>query len=274
MLNYPFWVNDFDRVKDHRITHPSVAKIFEHPVAFWYGTKENKRVSNNNKLEKSLKRFLKRTSPNLPYFVIYNMPNRDLGHYSKGGAQTAVNYMLFLEEFCRGIEGTEPIIIFEPDALPHTTLMDNKQAEHRKNLIREGLEVLTTGSKAKVYVDIGHSNWLTPTEAHELLESVYNDNIRGFSVNVSNYRSNAECMEWGDKICDTSLPNFSFIKSEKSTASDSSQNVLIILNIVSFGNQNVILNGNPKKTFFKSTYACIIILPLTFWTAFCLKSCF
>ena len=202
MLNYPFWVNDFDRVRDHRLTHPSVAKIFEHPVAFWYGTKENKRVSNNNKLEKSLKRFLKRTSPNLPYFVIYNMPNRDLGHYSKGGAQTAVNYILFLEEFCRGIEGTEPIIIFEPDALPHTTLMDNKQAEHRKNLIREGLEVLTTGSKAKVYVDIGHSNWLTPTEAHELLASVYNDNIKGFSVNVSNYRSNAECMEWGDKICE------------------------------------------------------------------------
>lgn len=28
-----------------------------------------------------------------------------------------------------------------------------------------------------------------------------------------------------------------------------------LLNIVSYGNQNVILNGNPKKTFFKATYA-------------------
>jgi len=28
-----------------------------------------------------------------------------------------------------------------------------------------------------------------------------------------------------------------------------------LLNIVSYGNQNVILNGNPKKTFFKTTYA-------------------
>ena len=26
-----------------------------------------------------------------------------------------------------------------------------------------------------------------------------------------------------------------------------------LLNIVSYGNQNVILNGNPKKTFFKAT---------------------
>ena len=28
-----------------------------------------------------------------------------------------------------------------------------------------------------------------------------------------------------------------------------------LLNIVAYGNQNVILNGNPKKTFFKYTYA-------------------
>ena len=27
-----------------------------------------------------------------------------------------------------------------------------------------------------------------------------------------------------------------------------------LLNIVAYGNQNVILNGNPTKTFFKSTY--------------------
>ena len=27
-----------------------------------------------------------------------------------------------------------------------------------------------------------------------------------------------------------------------------------LLNLVSVGNQNVILNGNPQKTFFKSTY--------------------
>ena len=28
-----------------------------------------------------------------------------------------------------------------------------------------------------------------------------------------------------------------------------------LLNIVAYGNQNVILNGNPSKTFFKTTYA-------------------
>ena len=96
-LDYPFWVNDFDRVKDHRINYPLSSKIFEEPVAFWYGSKKGKTIK---KLEHSLKRFLKRTAPNLPYFVIYNLPNRDMGHYSKGGAKGATEYLLFLHEFC------------------------------------------------------------------------------------------------------------------------------------------------------------------------------
>ena len=139
-LNYPFWVNDFDRVKDHRINFPLSSRIFEHPVAFWYGSKKGKPVK---KLQKSLKRFLKRTAPNLPYFVIYNLPNRDIGQYSKGGAKDATEYMLFIREFCEGIKGHKPIIIFEPDALPHTTHMESIQAEYRLNLIKEGMSLVT-----------------------------------------------------------------------------------------------------------------------------------
>tara|TARA_B100000963_G_scaffold29685_1_gene22050 strand:- start:7254 stop:8096 length:843 start_codon:yes stop_codon:yes gene_type:complete len=200
MLNYPFWVNDFDRVKDHRITHPEVAKIFEQPVAFWYGAKRNKNAY--SKLTKSLQRLLQRTLPSLPYFVIYNLPNRDLGHYSKGGANSATEYLLFLQDFCAGIKGHKPIIIYEPDALPHTTHMNDKDREHRLNLIKSGLEVLTEESDAYVYVDIGHSNWLSPEHASELISSVSNAGIRGFSVNVSNYRTTEESMKWALKVCE------------------------------------------------------------------------
>jgi len=200
MLNYPFWVNDFDRVKDHRITHPEVAKIFEQPVAFWYGAKRNKNAY--SKLTKSLQRLLKRTLPSLPYFVIYNLPNRDLGHYSKGGANSATEYLLFLQDFCAGIKGHKPIIIYEPDALPHTTHMNDKDREYRLNLIKSGLEVLTEESDAYVYIDIGHSNWLSPEHASELISSVSNAGIRGFSVNVSNYRTTEESMKWALKVCE------------------------------------------------------------------------
>ena len=153
MIDYPFWVNNFDRVRDHRIEHPEVAKIFEHPVAFWYGAKKNKNAY--AKLTQSLQRLLKRTLPGLPYFVLYNLPQRDLGHYSKGGATSSTDYLLFLNEFCQGIKGHKPIIIYEPDALPHTTQMETMQSEYRLNLMKEGLNVLTSESDALVYVDIG-----------------------------------------------------------------------------------------------------------------------
>jgi endoglucanase len=200
MINYPFWVNNFDRVKDHRIEHPDVATIFEQPVAFWYGAKKNKNAY--AKLTESLKRLLKRTLPQLPYFVLYNLPNRDLGHYSKGGAITSADYLIFLNEFCQGIKGHSPIIIYEPDALPHTTQMESHTSDYRLNLMREGLRLITEESDAFVYVDIGHSNWLDPKDAAELITRVSNDHVRGFSVNVSNYRSTQECLEWALKICE------------------------------------------------------------------------
>ena len=208
MLSYPFWVNDFDRVKDHRLTHPSVAKIFDQPVAFWYGAKKNKNANKN--LDKSLKRLLNRTLPALPYFVLYNLPNRDIGQYSKGGASDATEYILFLQEFCRGIKDHSPIIIYEPDALPHTTHMTATEAQYRINLMKEGIDVITEESNALVYVDIGHSNWLDPKEAAELIQSVSNDRVRGFSVNVSNYRSTKESVEWALKICEYNK-NWNFV---------------------------------------------------------------
>lgn len=202
MLDYQFWVNNFDRVKDHRKTHPLVSKIFDHPVAFWYGQRHGRKVNKENKLELSLKRFLKRTLPQLPYFVLYNMPNRDIGQYSKGGAGDSTEYMLFLHEFCRGIKGHSPIIIFEPDSLPHTTHMEKKEAQFRINLMKESLAVLCEESDALIYVDIGHSNWLSPEEAHKLIEQVWNSKLRGFSVNVSNYRTTKESMNWAKQVCE------------------------------------------------------------------------
>ena len=41
-LEYPFWVNNFDRVKDHKLKYPLSSKIFEHPVSFWYGERNGK----------------------------------------------------------------------------------------------------------------------------------------------------------------------------------------------------------------------------------------
>ena len=199
LTDYPFWVNNFDRVKDHKIKYPLASKIFEHPVSFWYGERNGKEMRD---LDYSIERLLKRTLPGLPILVVYNMPNRDIGQYSKGGAHSKDSYLYFLESFANGIKEHSPIVIFEPDSLPHTTHMDTEEAEWRYSLMREGLELFTSKCDALVYVDIGHSNWLSPEDAAKLLNKVCTPKVRGFSVNVSNYRTTKESVAWAAKVCE------------------------------------------------------------------------
>lgn len=197
-MEYPFWINDFDRIKNYKNKYPLASKIFEYPQSFWYGLRNGQEKSN---MDKSIKRLLKRAEPHLPIFVIYNIPNRDIGQYSKGGATDRDNYLEFIRTFSNGIGNKSPIIIYEPDALPHSTLLSEKEQEWRLDLMKEGLEILTNSCNGIVYIDVGHSAWLKPQDTAELLDKISNPKVRGFSINVCNYRTTEESIKWGKKIC-------------------------------------------------------------------------
>ena len=56
-MEYPFWVNDFNKIKSHVKNYPLASKIFEYPSSFWYGGFRRK---SDNWLEGSIKRLLNR----------------------------------------------------------------------------------------------------------------------------------------------------------------------------------------------------------------------
>ena len=197
-MEYPFWVNDFNRISNYQEKYPLALEIFKHPQAFWYGDNPKKPKKH---MEKSIRRLLNRAYPQLPILVMYNIPNRDVGQYSKGGAKTKERYLDFVERFCRGVGNDSPIIIYEPDALPHSTLLSEEEQEWRLELMKESLEYITNNCNGIVYIDVGHSNWLSPEKVDELLTKISNPKVRGFSVNVCNYRTTRECMKWSRKIC-------------------------------------------------------------------------
>jgi endoglucanase len=205
-------VNDFDRVRDYKEQYPLATKIFEKPVSFWYGERNGKEME---QIDYSLQRLLRRTAPQLPVLVVYNMPNRDIGQYSKGGAKTRESYLNFLQSFADGIGNSKPILIYEPDSLTHTGDMSTEDASSRMSLMKEGLQLLTDNCEALVYIDIGHSNWLSPEEAANLLNKVSNDKVRGFAVNVSNYRTTDESMEWSLKLCEHRPQDFFVIDTSR-----------------------------------------------------------
>ena len=55
-------------------------------------------------------------------------------------------------------------------------------------------------SNAHIYLDIGHPEWLTPQQVKKYLSFYDLSNIRGVSINTSNYYTTEECIEFGDKI--------------------------------------------------------------------------
>ncbi len=195
---YNFWINDFDRISNYRDKYPLALEIFKHPQSFWYGDNPKKPKKH---MEKSIQRLLKRAHPQLPILVMYNIPNRDVGQYSKGGAKTKERYLDFVQRFAKGVGETSPIIIYEPDALPHSTLLSDEHREWRLDLMKQSLQMLTDNCNGIIYVDVGHSAWLHPKDANELLTKVSNPKVRGFSMNSCNYRSTEECMAWAKKLC-------------------------------------------------------------------------
>jgi endoglucanase len=198
-MHYEFYVNDFDRVRDHAMRYPLVRRIFQHPVAFWYGQRSGKPLKH---LDRSLSRLFRRASPALPILVLYNLPNRDIGQYSQGGASGAAGYLEFVESFALGVGQRSPIVIFEPDALPHSVQLEASAARARLDLMRTALSVLTQKTQAIIYLDIGHSNWLSPELAGSLLNQVSVPGVRGFSVNVSNFRTTAESISWAEQVAE------------------------------------------------------------------------
>lgn len=197
-MEYPFWINDFDRVGNrYTKNYPLSKEIFKYPSSFWFGDNPKKP---KKKMTESIQRLLKRAEPQLPILVIYNIPNRDVGQYSKGGAKTRETYLEFIHHFAEGVGDKKPIIIYEPDALPHSTLLSEEEQEWRLQLMKESLEILTEECNGIIYVDVGHSNWLKDKDVAQLLDKVSNPNIRGFSINSCNYRTTKESIRWGRKI--------------------------------------------------------------------------
>ena len=93
-------------------------------------------------MEKSIRRLLNRAHPHLPILVMYNIPNRDIGQYSKGGAKDMERYMDYVERFAKGVGEDSPIVIYEPDALPHSTHLPKEEQEWRLELMKKSLEYL------------------------------------------------------------------------------------------------------------------------------------
>ncbi len=134
--------------------------------------------------------------------VLYNIPHRDCGQYSGGGAADGDAYRKFVKEVAEGIGDRPATVVLEPDAVLHMvdSCTPGKFHEERYDLLKGAIKTLKQQPKTKVYLDAGNAGWGKPDQIFEPLKWSGVDQADGFSVNVSNYYSTEASKKYGKEL--------------------------------------------------------------------------
>jgi endoglucanase len=137
----------------------------------------------------------------LPLFLSYNIPKRDCGNYSAGGATAAEGYKQWISAFAAGIGERRAAVILEPDSLGllKKCLSEADQKE-RLELLRFAVHSFRALGNTAIYIDAGHSGWLKPADDAKRLKEAGIDEADGFALNVSNYKSTSTEITYGKEI--------------------------------------------------------------------------
>jgi endoglucanase len=128
--------------------------------------------------------------------VTYNLPGRDCGGYSGGGAKDENAYRAWIRDLAAGIANRPAAVILEPDALGQ--LCEDPEARYR--MLGDAIEVLEAGTRTDVYLDAGHALWLDVPTAAQRLRAAGVAKARGFSLNVSNFVATTETERYGEEL--------------------------------------------------------------------------
>lgn len=135
--------------------------------------------------------------------VAYNIPHRDCGQYSAGGASDATAYRQWIDSFAQSIGDRSALVVLEPDAVPQMVDGCTPPLHHqeRAQLLDEAVKRLKRQPRVKVYLDAGNPSWIT--EASKLTDPMRRSGAAradGFSLNVSSFQSDKDVLAYGRQI--------------------------------------------------------------------------
>jgi endoglucanase len=200
----PFWVNPDGTaaeqvatyVKDDKATDAEqIRKIAEQPTGEWISP-ENPEAEARGFTEAAQK------ADRAALLVLYNIPHRDCGQYSSGGAADGDSYRAWIDGVAKGIGDRAATVILEPDAILHLVdgCTQDEFHEERYDLLSGAIEALSALKNTKVYLDAGNAGWTHPDQIFEPLKWAGIEKADGFSVNVSNFYSTADSIKYGKEL--------------------------------------------------------------------------
>ena len=134
--------------------------------------------------------------------TVYDLPGRDCGQFSAGGAVDDAAYAQYVGALAAGLGDRPAVVVLEPDAIPHA-MQGCGSAERTHRLLREAVSILTRQPGAHVYLDAGNATWIKDRAglAGALRDSGIGS-AAGFALNVANFETTADSATYGQGLSD------------------------------------------------------------------------
>lgn len=170
----------------------------------------------------------------VPVFVVYNIPGRDCGSYSAGGAQTTAAYESWIDAIVTATGSQKAVFLLEPDSIADlpsdcgypSTVDSASLTTDRYTQLNYAVTALEAGKSSSVYIDAGNSHWQAVGTIAQRLVTAGLLNAQGFFSNVSNFNLNtyeskfdtwvSECIAFANNSADGGwrLGNYSYCASQ------------------------------------------------------------
>ncbi|MGW7309184.1 glycoside hydrolase family 6 protein, partial [Streptomyces sp. NPDC054835] len=145
-----------------------------------------------------------RAAQQVPVLVAYDIPGRDCGLYSSGGAPSSAAYRDWIGALADGVGEGPALVILEPDALAALPRDCAGNVDPTGALTAERLADLdfavTTLKRhpgTSVYLDAGNSQWKAVGDIARRLIDAGVAKADGFSLNVSNFQPTDQLTRYG-----------------------------------------------------------------------------
>lgn len=172
-----------------------MASVAQQPVAGWFGD-WNTNIQNDVSAYVSAAAAQNQTA----VMVAYNIPQRDCGSYSAGGANGGNAYKQWIQSFANGIGNKKAVVVLEPDSLAGMDCLSGADQSTRISLLQNAVRVLKANANTKVYLDGGNANWQSADTMAARLSQAGIASADGFSLNVSNFIANDQTIQFGTAL--------------------------------------------------------------------------
>jgi endoglucanase len=215
------------------------ARMGQAPVAQWFGDW-------NANVQNDVNTYVSAAAAKgaVPQLVLYNIPNRDCGGYSVGGANGISVYTQWAQQVAAGIGNRTAIVIVEPDALGALDCLPATTQQDRLQSIAQAVTILKTHAQTAVYIDAGTAYWQSATTMASRLKAANVASADGFSLNVSYFASTAASQNFGNQLAHLIGNKHYVIDTSRNGANHAVSGVLCNPSWAAFGQEPTTNTGN------------------------------